>query len=92
MSDWLIGECGWGLPGHVGEIEHVEKIVRCSVAARETGQAESGFDKFQDGGMVGDGVRYIVLLHPGRDDDEGDAETIPVECTLHIGGTEVHGS
>ena len=70
---------GWRHEGRLREVEEVEHRVGVRVAVGERGQVEARLDEAQDRGVVGDGVRHVVLAREGRDDHDRYADAVAVE-------------
>src|SRR5438552_12075269 len=57
----------WGHPRWIGEIEEFRHVHLRGVALGEARQIEARLDELKNCGVIGDGVRNVVLLGKRRD-------------------------
>src|SRR5580698_1801026 len=72
-------DIGVGGRGTVGEVEHIVQSSGCRIegTAANTLTCEEGvLDKLRNGSLVGGGAVDVVLLGPGRDDQQGQTRTV----------------
>jgi hypothetical protein len=62
---WLRGRLWWNFPRYINEIEKLGHVhLRC-ITCRQIRKIETRLNEFQNGGVVGGRVRYIVSLDEG---------------------------